>query len=345
MQAKSYAAYQQDTSTWKSSDVGYISISHSYWDIEKFEKNFYFHKVKLTSLYIRLLLMGIYVLNNICLLCLKASIFRKVGIAYVNLLQNKPVFPLQWIISIFIISVNILYVTSSIILASFPSHPDLKFITSHPSVQLNHNEFYSFVIKIILIPIVLVSDVSIAIATTHSIHYQVAHGRFMATSVHFFVIWNYLAFVQIVVGMVSLPLIITVLIAPIYTATLIGTVLLTIVSFLLVILNLYKTKLPPKAGSSRIRTMGSGCIKTVGTASLFGLFIAIAISYQVMFNSQMNVVSTQAVMTLLPYISLYSISQWARKKWIHRSSTTVQEDFSDLESVATDLTDVEMGGY
>ena len=291
--------------------------------------------------------MFIYAVNNVCLLCLKASTFRKVGIAYVNLFQNKLVFPLQWIIPILVLGVNILYVTCSIILASFYGHPDLKFITSHPSVQLNHDEFYSFVIKIILIPIVLVSDISIAFATTRSIHYQVAHGTFMklAVGVHFFVIWNYLAFVQIMVGMVSLPLIITVLIAPIRTATFIGTVLLTIVSFLLVILNLYKTKLPPKAGSSRIRTMGSGCIKTVGTASLFGLFIAVALSYQLVFNSQVNAVSTQAVMTLLPYISLYSIFQWARKKWIQRPNTTVQEDFSDLESVATDLTDVEMGGY
>ena len=235
--------------------------------------------------------------------------------------------------------------------------------------ELRQDEMYSLFAKVVIITLATVHDlfatvlITRSILISHSITSRQNHlicNHLKRSLLVAGAVWNVLAFIQITVGMISIPMSIILVINPLNATMHIGILILIAMSPILVVITTCQR--------SSLYTHSSSKISAASCYSKFqqvmtGLFIVwllvcVLVMYYLypVYDHSVSHFSTEAVIVLLPYLSFYPAIQWGRKWWKERKQRRGMEgvgvvytpstsreretysDCSDVELISVDIT-------
>ena len=235
--------------------------------------------------------------------------------------------------------------------------------------ELRQDEMYTLFAKVLIIIIATVHDLFATVLITRSIVISQSitsrQNRFSCNHLKKSLliagaVWNILAFIQITVGMMSIPMSIILIINPLNATLFIGIFILIAMSpILVVITTCQRSSLHTHSSSKRSAASCYSKFQRVMTGLfMVWLLVCAIIMYGLYptYDHSLSHFSTEAVIVLLPYLSLYPAIQWGRKWWRERQQrngleevgvvyipsasgeTETYSDHSDVEMLSVDNT-------
>ena len=373
-QAKSYAKYQGRPPHHDIETIGYVSSSYSRLMAEDLIDYIHANTNKgLSTISMRWISLILFVGLNTFLVFTKPSIVLAVCKSQ-TFSQTKHSFILKCII-VEIVVFNALYSLASLFSAmpmiTDPVPQVISCLTRGCILprELCQDEMYSLFAKVVIIILATVHDlfatvlITRSILISHSITSRQNHlicNQLKRSLLIAGAVWNVLAFIQITVGMISIPMSIILVINPLNATMHIGMFILIAMSPILVVITTCQR--------SSLYTHSSSKMSAASCYSKFqqvmtGLFIVWLLAYVLVmyylypvYDHSVSHFSTEAVIVLLPYLSLYPAIQWGRKWWRERKQRRGMEgvgvvytpstsreretysDCSDVELISVDIT-------
>ena len=208
MQSKAYAKAQGVPTTWSQEDQGYIARWYSYYSAESY------YRSKEIGERIRIVLFVVFVLLNLIILHITITHGRKWHNLYPENLQEKEKLSIFLAVGITSILFNLSYLVYSVLvypvlryrMAECTAILDWNCRPSHNS-SLYQTELAAFIVKLLVIMFAIITDIVVVFE-----HFtpELCHSKFI-------LLLNIFVFVQIWLGLISLPACLLLLIAPLQT--------------------------------------------------------------------------------------------------------------------------------
>ena len=221
MQSKAYAKAQGVPTTWSEEDQGYIARWYNYYSAESY------YRSKEIGERIRIILFVVFVLLNFIILHITITYGTKWHNLYPKNLdaEKSSIFLAVGITSII---VNLSYLIYSVFaypaiarlgMAECTAISDWKCRPSHNS-SLYQIELAAFIVRLLVIFSAIIIDFVVVIKSskeTEQFRPNLRHNRKCYRVFQIILLWNTFVFIQIWVGLISLPAFILLLIAPLQT--------------------------------------------------------------------------------------------------------------------------------
>ena len=325
MQSKAYAKAQGVPSKWEQKDQGYIARWYSYYIAEACygdEKD---------RRFIRLCFLLIFLSLNILIVITNATHGKKLHSKFCKFIDDR----FQLVLKIYIAAAmtmtlgNLLYLTLSVKLYIYETTPNMFMAECNATApymdcspphdsNLYQDEAAAFIIKIIVVSIAIIADVAVAvwivIMDTKNADCKLLE-IFKA-----FLLSNVFVFIQIMAGLVSLPVCTFLLITPLQTIPMVCAGILyfgMVVVFFLGLLELYMCCKEKKTSKKRI------CCNALLYSLMYLATVILVLALSQLYFTLSSPQSTYAAVffTLLPPALLSVITYMVKEKFLNEDSS------------------------
>ena len=330
MQSKAYAKAQGVPSKWEQKDQGYIATWYSYYIAEACygdEKDRQF---------IRLWFLLIFFSLNILIVITNATHGKKLHSKFCKFIDDR----FQLVLKIYVAAAmtmtlgNLLYLTLSVLLYIYETTPNMFMAECNATApymdcspphdsSLYQDEKNAFIIKIIVVSIAIIADVAVAVWIVKNENGNTSYSHKIFKG---FLLLNVFVFIQLIVGLVSIPVCTFLLITPLQTIPMVCAGILyfgMVVVFFLGLLELYMCCRSKKdEGDKKTSTKTFCCYALLYLATVI-LVVALSQLYFTLSSPQ----STYAAVffTLLPPALLSVITYMVKEKFFSEDSSKKKE--------------------
>ena len=328
-QSKAYAKAQGVPSKWKKKDQGYIATWYSYYIAEACYGN------ERDRQSIRLLFLIIFILLNALIVITIATIRELLYSKFCKFFDDRS----QLILNIYgaagmtMILINPVYLILTVVLYTHETTPNIfraecnattPYMDCSPphDSHLCQDETIAFIIKVIVSSIAIIVEMVVAVLTVKN---DTENGKrkgkcgkclnILVTIFKFYLLWNAFMFIQIMAGLVSLPVCTFLLITPLQTIPILCTGIL---------------------GFALVTVFFLGFLQLCGKNKMFCIYalfysisVPLAVVLSLLYFSLSSPQSTYAAVffTLLPPIVL-SVIIWVLKKKIFSGDSSKKKEKS-----------------
>ena len=328
MQSKAYAKAQGVPSKWEQKDQGYIATWYSYYIAEACygdEKDRQF---------IRLWFLLIFFSLNILIVITNATHGKKLHSKFCKFIDDR----FQLVLKIYVAAAmtmtlgNLLYLTLSVLLYIYETTPNMFMAECNATApymdcspphdsSLYQDEKNAFIIKIIVVSIAIIADVAVAVWIVKNENGNTSYSHKIFKG---FLLLNVFVFIQLIVGLVSIPVCTFLLITPLQTIPMVCAGILyfgMVVVFFLGLLELYMC-CRSKKDDKKTSTKTFCCYALLYLATVI-LVVALSQLYFTLSSPQ----STYAAVffTLLPPALLSVITYMVKEKFLSEDSSKKKE--------------------
>ena len=347
MQSKAYAKAQGVPSKWEQKDQGYIARWYSYYIAEACygdEKD---------RRFIRLCFLLIFLSLNILIVITNATHGKKLHSKFCKFIDDR----FQLVLKIYIAAAmtmtlgNLLYLTLSLLLYIYETTPNMFMAECNATApymdcspphdsNLYEDEAAAFIIKIIVVSIAIIADVAVAVRIV-IMDTKNADCKLLVEIFKAFLLSNVFVFIQIMVGLVSLPVCTFLLITPLQTIPMVCAGILyfgMVVVFFLGLLELYMCCKEKKTSKKRI------CCNALLYSLMYLATVILVVALSQLYFTLSSPQSTYAAVffTLLPPALLSVITYMVKEKFLNDrvGNQEAEQDSELLIGIARDQEDV-----
>ena len=353
MQSKAYAKAQGIPTTWSQEDRGYIARWYNYFSAEAY------YRSKESGERIRKVLLIVFILLNLFILHITVMYGPKAYCRFYEILNDRSqkTSSIYLAVGITTTILNFAYLTATVVLCVSVNKHNIPPIYAecnatsdwvggcsppHDS-SLYKDELASFITKILVIIIAMIVHLLVAFKVPIKTGLLTTKWRHSSKCYRVFqiiLLWNIFVFVQIWLGLISLPACLLLLIAPLQTISLLCEAFLMIASLTVLIACLLQF-----GRRCHIRTccFEKACGHLLWYLILAALTVAIAFLYLFLLPQGKSLSNARGVIfSLLPPIAL-SITSWAiKRKFLSKDSTKRKlEKQLSIGSVLTEEEDLQ----
>ena len=359
-QSKAYAKAQGLPTTWSQEDQGYIARWYSYYTAEGYESDI--------ILGIRKLLLAVFILLNLLVLHVNITVGRKWYYRFYSILKesSEQASRIYLAAGITTAVLNVLYLTLTVVLYTKYNQPPINgatctaltelvalnpllFDCSPPhSSTLYKDQVTSFIVKVVVLLTAIITALPVAITSTmKSTLPTVGRCSKCLRYARIVLLWNYLVFVQIWAGLISLPFCIFLIISPLETISTLCATVLTILLFSMLVVCLLQlgdiqVRMCNYKNNSKVCAHFSRCLIVV---ALFGTLIILY--FWLSPTSELSGIRKVLYSLLLP--TVLSVTAWVVKRRFLTKNTEKRnktERKPSVESTSTEeyLQDIEQNG-
>ena len=345
VQSKAYARAQGVPTTWSQEDQGYIATWYSYYSAESY--------YGALNPGIRKVLLTIFILLNLFILHTTITYGVEWYCRFYDILKERS----QQTSSIFIavgITMaihNFLYLTATLVLYANNSVPPIHLaectaisnLHCSPSYDsaLYKDELTAFITKMVVILTAIIIELLVAIKAPIKITLLPArwcHSSKCFRPVQVILLWNTFVFIQIWLGLISLPVSILLLITPLQALPILCAIVLIVALIAAFIVRLLQF-----GNQCRVRNSHFG--QACGYFSWYLLFImlvfAVSTLYFFLAPEGTSLSTSGVIFSLLPSIALSGASWLAKRKLFSKNPNKVkvekQLSISSVSTVEKDL--------
>ena len=347
MQSKAYAKAQGVPSKWEQKDQGYIARWYSYYIAEACygdEKD---------RRFIRLCFLLIFLSLNILIVITNATHGKKLHSKFCKFIDDR----FQLVLKIYIAAAmtmtlgNLLYLTLSVKLYIYETTPNMFMAECNATApymdcspphdsNLYQDEAAAFIIKIIVVSIAIIADVAVAVWIV-IMDTKNADCKLLVEIFKAFLLSNVFVFIQIMAGLVSLPVCTFLLITPLQTIPMVCAGILyfgMVVVFFLGLLELYMCCKEKKTSKKRI------CCNALLYSLMYLATVILVLALSQLYFTLSSPQSTYAAVffTLLPPALLSVITYMVKEKFLNDrvGNQEAEQDSELLIGIARDQEDV-----
>ena len=343
MQSKAYAKAQGVPSKWEQKDQGYIATWYSYYIAEACygdEKDRQF---------IRLWFLLIFFSLNILIVITNATHGRKLHSKFCKFVDDR----FQLVLKIYVAAAmtmtlsNLLYLTFSVLLYIYETTPNMFMAECNATApymdcspprdsNLYQDETAAFIIKIIVVSIAIIADMAVAvwIVKNDTENGNRSYSHKIVKIFKGFLLLNVFVFIQLMVGLVSIPVCTFLLITPLQTIPIVCAGILyfgMVVVFFLGLLELYMWCRPKKdeknEDDKKTSTKTFCCNALLYSLMYLATVILVAALSQLYFTLSSPQSTYAAVFfTLLPPALLSVITYMVKEKFLNEDSSKEREE-------------------
>ena len=352
--ARAYARVGGRPSNLNPEDKGYVSLRYNYYAASD---NTVADGIYNYSHRIRLLLIWVFVLLNVCIMVaivVLAAHHERLSMRLTDMGSN-----IYWAASIVLAIINTAYITAMLVELFIVYRPTIMqcLIAVHHRCPIpSDSSVYTHVVVSVILKAVMTllalfveflaalklskpasKHIPIPPAGLRILQCCCCRGTLGVRAMHTFAIWNHMLFIQIFVGMAALPLSILGLIAPAETIPVVGVIVLSLL--LVVVTTAYFLHQSNSVVISRC-PLWSTCALFFIKCGAFIVFLLLAISlvvlYFVILNAGVNSNSISGVLlSLLPSFLLSAIGLLIRSKLFGRGNRLPLARYSRLEELVS----------
>ena len=347
MQSKAYAKAQGVPTTWTQEDQGYIATWYSYYSAESYYES--------PNPGTRKVLLIIFILLNLFILHTTITHGVKWYCRFYNILNERSQQSSSIYIAMGITMTihNFLYLTATVVLPIYPNDPvppirlaectaisNLRCSPSYDSA-LYKDELVAFVAKMAVILTAIITELLVAIKARIKITLLPASWCRSSKCFRPFqviLLWNTFVFVQIWLGLISLPVSILLLITPLQTLPVLCAAVLIVALIAAFIACLLQF-----GSQCRIRNshFGRACSYFSWYSLIFALIVAVSALYFFLSPEGTSFGTSGVIFSLLPSIALSLASWMAKRKFFsknpNKENKVKQLSISSVSTVEKDL--------
>ena len=348
VQSKAYTKAQGVPTTWSQEDQGYIATWYSYYSAESYYGDL--------NPDIRKVLLTIFILLNLFILHTTITYGVEWYCRFYDILKERS----QQTSSIFIavgITMaihNFLYLTATVVLPIYANDPvppihlaectaisNLHCSPSYDSA-LYRDELTAFITKMVVIFTAIIIALLVAIKAPIKITLLPArwcHSSKCFRPVQVILLWNTFVFIQIWLGLISLPVSILLLITPLQTLSILCAAVLIVALIAAFIVCLLQF-----GNQCRVKTshFGQACGYFLWYILVFALIVAVSTLYFFLAPQGTSLSTSGVIFSLLPSIALSGASWLAKRKFFSTNPNKVKvEKQLSISSVSTEEKDLQ----
>ena len=343
IQSKAYAKAQGVPTTWSQEDQGYIARWYSYYRAEG-----YYDGEESVHIIRKILLINFTLLNLLVLYTIIAY-----GTSWYNRTcevlnkKSKQASKTYLAVGITTAIVNFVYLTTTAVLyirnSIPPIHlPECTAISDSDCIpsSIYKDELASFVVKTLVFLIAIITELLVAIKATLPTT-KWCHSNKCYKVFQIILLWNTFVFIQIGLGLISLPTCLLLFTTPLQTISALCAEVLIVVVFAASI-----TYLLQIARKHRVRVCSFG--KECGYFSLYLILLVLTVAlvsalctlYFTLLPQGVQLSTRGVIFSLLPPIIL-SVASWVvKRKFLHKDFMKLEKQLS-ISSVSTEEEDLQ----
>ena len=325
MQCKAYAKVQGVPTTWSQEDQGYIATWYSYYSAESYYGTL--------NPGIRKVLLTIFILLNLFILHTTITHGVEWYCRFYDILneRSQQTSSIYTAVGITTTVHNILYLTATVVLplsANDPVPPirraectAISNLCCSPSYDsaLYKDELMAFITKMVVILTAIITELLVAIIKA-PVKITLLPASWCRSSkcfrpVQVILLWNTFVFVQIWLGLISLPVSVLLLITPLQTLSILCAAVLIVAFIAAFIVHLIQFGNQCHVGTSHL---GGACAYFSWNLLFFSLVFAVSTLYFFLAPVGTSLSKSGIIFSLLPSIAL-SVASWlAKRKFLNK---------------------------